>query len=176
MVPDAMMAPMMISTQSAAWFLPFAAPICLYIMYTDMKSMKIYNHAVIALFAVFVVVGLIALPFEDYLWRYVHFLVALVAGIALTAARAMGGGDAKWIAAMAPFIHLGDLVLFLFLMAGCILVAVVLHRIAKYTPIRKLAPTWESWQVGKKFPMGLALGAGLMLYLGLGLLYGQPAT
>ncbi|WP_425073988.1 prepilin peptidase [Sagittula sp. S175] len=166
---------MSITTHAALWFLPFAAPICLYIMFTDLKSMKIPNHAVIALFAVFVVIGLVALPLQEYLWRYVYFGVALVAGMALTAARAMGAGDAKWIAAMAPFIHLGDLSLVMILLAVMLVVAYAGHRIAKHTPIRNLAPTWESWHAGNKFPMGLALGSTLALYLLMGILYGQPA-
>lgn len=166
---------MSITIQSAAWFLPFALPICVYIMFTDMKQMRIPNHAVIALFGVFVIVGLIALPLQDYLWRYVHFIVALVAGMALTAARAMGAGDAKWIAAMAPFVHLGDLSFVVILFAVTLLAAFIGHRLAKLSPLRRLAPDWVSWQAGKKFPMGLALGPALAIYLALGMFYGQPA-
>ncbi|MBP0481347.1 A24 family peptidase [Sagittula salina] len=167
---------MSITTHAATWFLPFAAPLCLYIMFTDLKAMRIPNHAVVTLFAVFVVVGLIALPFQEYLWRYVYFVVALIAGMALTAARAMGAGDAKWIAAMAPFIHLGDLSLFMLLFGAMLMAAYIGHRIAKYSPLRRLAPDWDSWHKGKKFPMGLALGPTLAVYLALGILYGQPGT
>jgi len=42
----------------------------------------------------------------------------------------------------------------------------------KYTPLRRLAPDWQSWQETKKFPMGLALGTTLGLYLILGARYG----
>ncbi|MEQ5870068.1 prepilin peptidase [Sagittula sp. NFXS13] len=166
---------MSITAASATWFLPFTLPICLYIMFTDMKQMRIPNHAVGTLFVVFVVIGLIALPFSEYLWRYVYFLVALVAGMALTAARAMGAGDAKWIAAMAPFIHLGDLSFLMILFGVTLLAAFIGHRFAKLTPIHNLAPEWVSWQAGKKFPMGLALGPTLAIYLALGVFYGQPA-
>lgn len=163
---------MSITIHAASWFLPFALPFCLYIMFTDMKSMRIPNHAVIGLFAVFVLVGLIALPLQEYLWRYLYFVVALVAGFALTAARAMGAGDAKWIAAMAPFIHLGDLSFVILLFGVTLMAAFVGHRLAKLSALRRLAPEWQSWQSGKKFPMGLALGPTLAIYLGLGLLYG----
>jgi prepilin peptidase CpaA len=157
---------------SALWFLPFALPICVYIMYTDMKGMRIPNHAVVALFAVFVVIGPLALPLDAYLWRYVHMVVVLVAGIALNAGGAMGAGDAKFAAAAAPLIHLGDLQFLMLLFAANLLAAFFAHRIAKHTPIRRLAPDWESWTSGKRFPMGLALGGTLALYLGLGVVYG----
>ncbi|EPX78811.1 prepilin peptidase [Salipiger mucosus] len=162
-----------LSAQAAAWFLPFVLPICLWVAYTDMKSMRITNKAVVTLFAVFVVVGLIALPLDAYLWRYLHLGVALVAGMALNAGGVMGAGDAKFIAAAAPFIHLGDLRFVLALYAACLLAAYVAHRIVRATPIRRLAPDWDSWSAGKRFPMGLALGPTLAIYLGAGLAFGK---
>ncbi|WP_370312653.1 prepilin peptidase [Sagittula sp.] len=166
---------MSITVTEAAWFLPFVLPVCLYIMYTDMKGMRIPNHSVLAMFFIFVVVGFIAMPFDAYLWRYVHLIVVLVAGIALNAGGAVGAGDAKWAAAAAPFIALGDLRFLMILFAANLLAAFVAHRIAKFTPIRRLAPNWESWNAGSKFPMGLALGGTMAIYLGLGLFYGQAA-
>lgn len=164
---------MSIPASAAMWFLPFVLPICIYICYTDMKGMRIPNHAVVALFGVFAVIGLIALPFNVYLWAYMHLLVVLVAGIALNAGGALGAGDAKFAAAAAPFIHLGDLRLLLALFAANLLAAFVAHRLAKHTPLRRLAPDWRSWQSGTKFPMGLALGGTLAIYLGFGIFFGQ---
>ena len=57
---------MSITVTEAAWFLPFVLPVCLYIMYTDMKGMRIPNHSVLAMFFIFVVVGFIAMPFDAY--------------------------------------------------------------------------------------------------------------
>lgn len=163
------------SVYAASWFLPFVLPICIYICYTDMKGMRIPNHAVVALFVVYLSVGLIALPLDAYMWRYLHLVVALVAGIALNAGGAMGAGDAKFAAAAAPFIHLADLRFLMALFAANLLAAFVAHRLAKLSPLRRLAPEWHSWESGSKFPMGLALGGTLAIYLGLGLLYGQPS-
>ncbi|SIS66298.1 prepilin peptidase CpaA [Roseivivax lentus] len=163
---------MSIDASAALWFLPFVVPLCLYTCYTDMARMKITNPTVIALFAVFAAIGLIALPVETYLWRYAHFAVVLVAGIALNAAGVMGAGDAKFAAAAAPFIHLGDLRLLMLLFAAVLLAAFVAHRTARATPLTRLAPDWASWHSGAKFPMGLALGGALALYLGMGAVYG----
>lgn len=163
---------MAITASAAAWFLPFVIPVCLYVMYTDVSRMKITNNANLVLVGIFVVIGLIALPFTVYLWQLVGMVVVLLAGIVLNAAGVMGAGDSKFIAAAAPFIALGDAMMLMWLFAATLLAAVATHRIAKYTALRRLAPGWTSWEQGKKFPMGLALGATLILYLALGAVYG----
>lgn len=163
---------MTVTTYAAAWFLPFVVPICLYVMYTDLSRMKITNRANLALAAVFVAVGLIVLPFDEYLWRLAGMVIVLFVGIILNAAGVMGAGDSKFIAAAAPFVALGDLVLLTFIFTASLLAAVVTHRTIKMTRLRNLAPDWTSWEQGKKFPMGLALGPTLIIYLVLGFLYG----
>lgn len=163
---------MSITVYAAVWFLPFVLPLCLYAAYTDMASMRITNPTVLALAGVFIVIGPIALPFETYLWHLLAMVITLIAGIFLNAAGVMGAGDAKFIAAGAPFIALGDLRLLMALFMATLLAAAVSHRGAKYTPMRKLAPHWTSWDQSKKFPMGLALGPTLAFYLILGALFG----
>ncbi|EAU45690.1 prepilin peptidase [Salipiger bermudensis] len=162
-----------ISAAAATWFAPFVLPICLYVCFTDMREMRITNQANLALLLVYAVVGVFVLPLDAYLWRYAHFGVALVAGIALNAGGVMGAGDAKFIAAAAPFIHVGDLRFLMALGAAVTLAAFLAHRIAKMTPLRRLAPDWKSWSSGKRFPMGVALGGTLAIYLVLGILYGK---
>lgn len=157
---------------AALWFFPFVLPICLYVAFTDMREMRITNQAVILLALVFVIVGLIALPLDVWAWRLSHLVIVLLAGIVLNAAGVMGAGDAKFLAAASPYVALGDLRLVLVLYFAVLLAAVAAHRIARATPLRRVAPHWHSWEQGKKFPMGLALGPTLALYLGLGLFHG----
>jgi len=156
----------------AFWFLPFVLPVCLWVAWTDLKLMRIRNTAVITLAAIFVIVGPLALPLGDYGWRLAHLPVALVIGIALNAGGLVGAGDAKFVAAAAPFIAPGDVTLLALIMAANLLAAFAAHRIAKYSGLRHLAPEWESWSRGKKFPMGLSLGGSLAIYLGLAAAYG----
>jgi len=164
---------MAITVTEAMWFLPFALPICVWVAWNDMKYMKIPNKAVLALMVVFAVIGLIALPFTDYLWRLAHFAVVLVAGFVLNMVRVMGAGDAKFAAAMAPFVVLDDLVRFFALLACVTVAAFLIHRLFRAIPaVRKLTPDWKSWELVKKFPMGLALGGTLALYLALGIVAG----
>ena len=153
------------SAHAAAWFLPAVVPICLFVAWHDLRKMKILNKANLALLIAYAVLGLIALPFGDYLWRYVHLVVALIVGIVLNAGRILGAGDAKFIAAAAPFVALSDLGLVAILLAACLLIGLGLHRLAAKTPIRRLAPDWKSWTERERFPMGFPLGVTLILYL-----------
>ena len=163
---------MAITSHAAMWFLPFVVPICLYVMYTDLARMKITNTANMALLAVFVVIGLFVMPFDQYLWRLGGMVIVLIVGVILNAAGVMGAGDSKFIAAAAPFVALGDLIMLAWLFSAVMIAAIVTHRAARMTGLRNLAPHWTSWEKGKKFPMGLALGPTLIIYLSLGFLYG----
>lgn len=153
------------SAQTAAWFLPAVLPICLFVAWYDLRHMKILNKANLALLAAFAVIGLIALPFGEYLWRYLHLVVALIVGMVLNAGRIIGAGDAKFLAAAAPFVALPDIAFVALLLAACLLIGLGLHRLAAITPLRKLAPNWKSWTEKGRFPMGFPLGATLILYL-----------
>jgi prepilin peptidase CpaA len=149
-----------------------ALPICVWVMYSDVKDMKIRNKAVLALLAVYAVVGFIALPLDAYLWRYAHFAVILVIGFLLSLSGGFGAGDAKFAAVMALFVALPDSGTVMMLLAALMVVAFVLHRTARAIPlIRRATPDWASWEA-KKFPMGTALGSTLAVYLALGAAYG----
>lgn len=161
-----------ISSSEALWFLPFVLPICLWVAWSDLSSMLIRNKAVLALAAIFIVIGLIALPITEYPWRVVTMIVVLFVGIVVNAAGLMGAGDAKFIAAASPFVDPGDVPALCLIFAANLLAAFTAHRIAKYTPLRNLAPGWESWSRGHKFPMGFSLGSTLAIYLILGVMRG----
>ncbi len=163
---------MYISAYAATWFLPFVLPICFWVALSDLRDMKIPNKAVMTLTAVYLVIGLIALPLDIYAWRWVHLLVVLVAGIALNAIGALGAGDAKFAAAAAPFIAIGDLQMLLLILAATAFFGFVIHRIAKHSPMRRLAPHWVSWTREGKYPLGLSLGGALAIYLVQGALTG----
>lgn len=150
---------------AAAWLLAGALPVCLWVAWSDLARMKIPNKAVMALVLVFALIGALTLPLADWGWRWTHLGVMLLAGMALNAAGAMGAGDAKFIAAAAPFIALSDAGILLALLAGTFLAAYAVHRIARATALRRLAPNWQSWEAGRRFPMGFPLAATLCLYL-----------
>ncbi len=154
-----------LAPSSAVWLLIAALPVSLYVAFSDMKSMKIPNVAVGTLIAGYAILGLMAFEFSDYLWQWFHFAVVLIIGIVLNAAGVLGAGDAKFAAAAAPFVLLSDIVALAWILAACIAAGFVAHRIAKHSPLRKLVPDWQSWNSGKRFPMGLPLGMTLISYL-----------
>ncbi|MGB3689700.1 MAG: prepilin peptidase [Jannaschia helgolandensis] len=143
-------------------------PICLWVAYTDLTQMKIRNEAVLALFVTFVVSGIFLMPFTEYLWRYLHLAVILAVGFGLSTIRALGAGDAKFAAAMAPFVAAGDIAEVMILFAGLLVVTWVAHRLIRMIPaVRSATPGWKSWSEPKDFPMGITLAATQLTYLGL---------
>lgn len=181
---------MAIPALAAAWFLPFVLPICFYVAFTDLRNMRIKNHAVMTLALVFVVVGLFVLsPWSGewaagrlgplsvvlpvYGWQMIHIPVVLLLGIVLNAAGVMGAGDAKFCAAASAFIWVGDLMLGMVILTSTTLGAFAAHRLAKHTRLRQVAPHWESWDRGRQFPMGLPLAGSLAIYLILGTIHGS---
>ena len=154
---------------NTAYLIMFLAPlpISFWVIWSDLKFMKIPNKAVIAMLAIFVVVGLMVIPFEVWLWRWTHFIVILIVGIVLNATIHFGAGDAKYAAAAAPFIALNpsSIRLLLVLLAAVTLSAFVTHRLARAIPaLRGLAPDWLSWS-RKDFPFGVPLAGTLSAYL-----------
>lgn len=166
---------MALSAQAAYWFLPFVAPIALWVAWSDMKWMKIHNYAVIALVAVYLVIGPFALPLQSWAWGWASLAVVLVVGFALSSAGLLGAGDAKFAAAMAPYIALGDLSVFMLLLGCVIVVSFVAHRLLRSSSvIVGMVPEWESWH-RREFPLGLALGPALLFYLSLAAGFALPA-
>ena len=159
---------MTIEWTTAAWFLPFVLPIVIWVSWSDMATMKIPNKAVLALLGVFAIVGLVALPFTEYLWRYAHFAVVLAIGFVLSSVNMVGAGDAKFAAAMAPFIALPDGMKFIYVLGAVTIAAFLLHRWARRSSLRERYPDWESW-TRREFPMGFALAPALLFYLLIGL-------
>lgn len=150
---------------AALWFLPACLPIAFWVMWSDLARMRIPNAAGIAMLAAFAILGPFALGLEAWAWRWTHLLVVLAVGFVFFAAGAMGGGDAKFAAAMAPVVAREDLLLFLMLFAATLLAAFTAHRVARALPaLRSAAPGWASW-TARDFPMGLALGGSLLFYL-----------
>lgn len=155
---------MPIADPNLLWFLPFTVPIAIWVAWSDMKFMKIPNKSVIALAAVYLVIGLFVFPLKVYGWGWALFGIVLLIGIIVSALRMVGAGDAKFAAAMAPFFATADIRLVFALFAACLLGALASHRLAKRIPaFRGATPDWVSW-TDAKFPMGLALSGTLIFY------------
>ena len=157
-------------TNDQAWIaylilLIFSLPICAWVCWSDLKTMKIPNKAVYALAAVWLIVGFVVFPFEPWAWRWLNLLVVLAIGFLLNTVANVGAGDAKFAAAAAPFIKASHMNLVLPLFAAFLLGAFAAHRILRAIPaVRAMTPDWVSWK-RKDFPMGLALVGTFVTYL-----------
>ncbi len=161
----------------ALWFLPFVLPLCYAAALTDLRGMRIPNCINDSLGLVYIVVGLFVMPtWADYGWQLLHLPIGIAFGFLFYSAGMIGAGDAKFAGAAAPLVAFADLPALMMIFSANLLAGFVTHRLAKYSPLRRLAPDWLSWSVGSKFPMGLCLGATLSIYLILGALLGSPAA
>lgn len=158
---------MELSASAAGWFLIPVVPICLHVVWSDLSALKIRNGAVEALGMTYVLMGPFVLPLDMYLWNYSHLLVMLVVGFLLNMGGAMGAGDAKFLAAAAPFVARPDFAAIAYILVAALLGGYVVHRLLKMSPLRNATPNWVSWSSGKRFPMGFPLGTALVVYLAL---------
>lgn len=157
----------------ALWLLIPALPLGLLVAWGDLSAMKITNRIVLITGISFLIFGFFAFPFEVYIWRVAHIAIFYAIGAAAFAGGLVGGGDAKYTAAIAPYFAASDFRLVLVLFSAMLLSAFVTHRLfSRIGAVRALTPGWKSWSAGKKFPMGLALSGTLIAYLGVAFFYG----
>lgn len=151
---------------AAFWFLVTALPFCLWAAYSDLSTMTIPNRLSIWMVAFFLLPGAVFLGPQGLLWHLAAAAGILVLGFVANAMRLMGGGDAKFGAAMTPYVF-GDSLGEFFLTLGIFLFAALLsHRLAAWIPaLHALAPGWVSWGAGRNFPMGYAMAGALIWYL-----------
>jgi len=162
---------MTLTFHEALWLLPGALPVAIWIAWSDLKFMKITNRATLVMAAVFLVFGFIALPVDQWLWRLVQLAIVLLIGFGANMLRLIGGGDAKYAAAIAAYVAPEDIKFVLILFAAMLVAALISHRIFRAIPfIRSRTQDWLSWHAGKDFPMGLALSGTLIAYLFIGLM------
>ena len=141
-------------------------PIAIWAAVSDLKRMKIPNKAVIAMAAVWPLIGWYLVPMDAWLWGFAIMAVVFVAGFLLYLTGTFGAGDAKYSAAMAGLFvggNIGEILLITFVsMIG----SLILHRILRSLSfVRNATPDWESWNRRRFFPFGLSLSCIVVFYL-----------
>lgn len=150
---------------AALWTLLFAAPLSFIAAYNDLARMKLPNAIVLALVALYILLGPFIFELQTYLWGFSHGVVMYFVGMFAFRYMGVGAGDGKFAAAMSMFIPLADASLVLTIFCGFLLAAFAAHRAAKAIPaIRNAAPNWVSWE-HKKFPAGLPITGSFVTYL-----------
>ncbi|GAB4525743.1 MAG: prepilin peptidase [Amphiplicatus sp.] len=134
----------------------------------DLYEFKIPNWVSIVLFTAYFAGGLaLGAPAGLYLEGLLIAAAALAVGFALFAFRIPGGGDAKLLAAIAPWVGLAGLGGFLLNMAfagAALAIALILFRKTPPLPIYAHAP-WimRLHQTPKDIPYAVAIAAGGLL-------------
>jgi len=153
----------------AIWALVFLVvtfPFCIYATWSDLKFLKIPNILPLSMLVVFVIIGPMVLPWDEYFYRLLYGFIALVISIFIYAAGLVPAGDLKFTAAIIPFVQTGELLSFAMFVALSAFMAVFTHLVFGWAG---WAPTqWASWQGGgwkRRFPVGFALSGGLITYL-----------
>ena len=141
-------------------------PIAIWAALSDLKRMKIPNNAVIAMAAVWPLLGWYLLPLTAWFWGFALMVIVFAAGFLLYLTGTFGAGDAKFAAAMPGIFvggNIGEILLIIFVsMVG----SLILHRVLRSLPVvRNATPDWESWTRRRYFPFGMALSVIVVFYL-----------
>lgn len=134
----------------------------------DLYEFKIPNWVSAVLFCSYFAAGLgLGATPSMLLEGFLIGCAALVVGFGMFAGRIVGGGDAKLLAACAPWIGLSSLALFLFNMAiagGFFALALILFRRTPALPVYAQAP-WlmRLHQRPKDIPYAVAIALGGLL-------------
>jgi prepilin peptidase CpaA len=142
-------------------------PIAIWAALSDLKRMKIPNTSVLAMAAVWPLLGWYVAPtLMVWAWGFALMAIVFVAGFLMYLTGTFGAGDAKFAAAMAGIFvggNIGEILLIIFVsMIG----SLVVHRLLRSLPwVRNATPDWESWTKRRYFPFGLALSAIVIFYL-----------
>jgi prepilin peptidase CpaA len=143
-----------------------ALPIAIWAAYSDMKRMKIPNTSVIAMAAIWPLIGWYLVPMSAWLWGFALMGIIFVAGFLLYLTGTFGAGDAKYAAAMAGMFVGGKIAEILILLVLCMIGSLLVHRLLRSISfVRNATQDWVSWTQRRYFPFGLALSAILIIYL-----------
>ena len=137
------------------------APLLIYAAYSDLRYMRIPDFISIALVVLFAFTILIQFPID------IGARIAVASGIfaigyAGFSLRLIGGGDVKFLSALALFVPRSELTVFANLFSASLLVGIFLICVAQRSRLANVG--WKSFSARGRFPMGLSIAmAGLML-------------
>lgn len=143
------------------------APLMLAVILCDLRLMRIPNRLVGLVLVVAIVSLAMTEPLTEVLWRFCAALVVFAAGLALFAARLMGGGDVKLMAALTLLIPTAALPVFGLLFSACIVLGVIL-LVALRAMSDAQSTRWLSLRDRRRFPLGLSIGMAGLTFVALG--------
>lgn len=142
---------------------PFAMA---YAALMDIFTMRIANGVSIAVVAAFLIVAPVAgMPVQEMLMHLGVGVAMLIVGMILFGFRALGGGDAKLLAAASLWVGPDQWLPFVALVAvfgGVLAVAIIIFR--NYPARALMLPAWalRLHKAGGSIPYGVAISAGAL--------------
>lgn len=141
-------------------------PLMVYMIYSDMKYMKIPNWLSLSVLGVFLATGSWGLPLEVFVWRLAHGGIVFGLGYLLYrfAEGRVGAGDIKLIAAFTPFIpgsHIAFILMGFAIISFLTLAAFMVAR--KY--LHNENSTWKAFAQRSFVPAGVILGLTVMIFM-----------
>ncbi len=156
---------------AATVYFGLTLPLLFYIVFTDLRYMRIYNWSNMALFFIFLLPAPFFFELSEIGWRLAGAGIVFAIAFLLNLAGLMGGGDAKFMPAAAPFVAANDATFVMVLLAALGIIVLVVHRLMLLIPpFKRLVSDWVSWNHPKMngkpaTPYGVALAATLSAYL-----------
>ena len=139
------------------------APILIYAGYCDLRYMRIPNAISLVLVAIFAATQILH-PSGDLTNRLVAAAGIFALGYVGFSLRLVGGGDVKFLSALALFVPTDRLLLFANLFSASLLLGVAFIMAAQRSPLASTG--WRSFSSRGRFPMGISIAmAGLALTL-----------
>ncbi|MEM1313294.1 MAG: prepilin peptidase [Pseudomonadota bacterium] len=145
-----------------------AAPLAALAGLWDLRRLRIPNRLNVALVLLFLPIGALSLPLDLFGYRIAGALLVLFLGLLLFASGRMGGGDVKMLAAGALYVPGPQAPAMLMLLSAALIAGVAFIYLMRYA----LGPGERSWlglTRGARYPMGVSIGAALIVHLGLNL-------
>lgn len=159
----------LLSPAAAAW-LAFAvgAPLAALAAVWDVRRLRIPNWLNAALAVAFLPIGLLSLPLDLFGYRVAGALLVLFLGLLLFASGRMGGGDVKMLAAGALYVPGPQAPAMLMILSASLILGVAFIYMMRYL-LGMGERSWLGLNRGARFPMGVSIGAALIIHLGLNL-------
>ena len=160
--------------QAATVYFFLTLPILFYVVFTDLRYMRIFNWTNIALFLLFFVPAFFFFDLWTIAWQIGVAAIVFVVGYLINLVGIMGGGDTKFLPAATPYVMLNDLDDTLALMLIFVLASfsvLIGHRALLLVPgFRNMVTDWVSWNNPKfsgrpAVPFGVILAGTLSGYL-----------
>ncbi len=140
-------------------------PVLIYAAWTDLRFMKLWNLTIFLIFVGFLLVAPWFMPLGDVAFRALVGAGVTLVLILAAAAGAFGGGDAKYLGALVPWIAPEGYPFFAICLCGCLILLVPFLALARRSgALRAATLRWRSWRK-RKIPMGVGISAAMLLYL-----------